>query len=84
MEKIKVSICTGTACFVMGASELMLLEEELPPELKDKVEVEGITCFEVCKNASCGKAPFVQINGETVPQATIPVVLEKIHQIAGI
>ena len=83
-EKIKVSICTGTACFVMGASELMLLEEELPPELKDKVEVEGITCFEVCKNASCGKAPFVQINGETVPEATIPMVLEKIHQIAGI
>ncbi len=84
MEKIKVSICTGTACFVMGASELMLLEEELPPELKDKVEVEGITCFEVCKNSSCGKAPFVQINGEIVPEATIPVVLEKIHHIAGI
>ena len=84
MEKIKVSICTGTACFVMGASELMLLEEELSPELKDKVEVEGITCFEVCKNSSCGKAPFVQINGEPVPEATIPVVLEKIHHIAGI
>ena len=27
MKKIKVSICTGTACFVMGASEIMLLEE---------------------------------------------------------
>ena len=38
MKKIKVSICTGTACFVMGASEIMLLEEELSPELKEIVE----------------------------------------------
>ena len=35
MEKIKVSICTGTACFVMGASEMMLLEDELPDSLKE-------------------------------------------------
>ena len=40
MEKIKVSICTGTACFVMGSSEIMLIEEKLPEDLKDKVEVE--------------------------------------------
>ena len=55
MKKIKVSICTGTACFVMGASEIMLLEEKLSDELKDMVEVEGITCFEKCKIMSAEK-----------------------------
>lgn len=83
MDKIKVSICTGTACFVMGASEIMLLEEELPEELKDKVEVEGITCFEHCKDSKCGKAPFVKINEEVIPEATLPKVLERIQELVG-
>ncbi|MBE6350922.1 MAG: hypothetical protein E7062_09295 [Spirochaetaceae bacterium] len=83
MEKIKVSICTGTACFVMGASEMMLLEDELPDSLKDLVEVEGITCLEKCKNTECGKAPFVQINGEIIESASLPIVLDKIREIAG-
>lgn len=83
MKKIKVSICTGTACFVMGASEIMLLEEELPPELRDMVEIEGVTCLDLCKNAECGKAPFVRINDEILAQATLLSVLEKIQQLAN-
>ena len=83
MKKITVSICTGTACFVMGASELMLLEEELSPELKEIVEVEGITCLDLCKNAECGKAPFVKINDQVLSQASLPLVLEKIHQLVA-
>ena len=83
MKKITVSICTGTACFVMGASELMLLEEELSPELKEIVEVEGITCLDLCKNAECGKAPFVKINDQVISQASLPLVLEKIHQLVA-
>ena len=82
MKKIKVSICTGTACFVMGASEIMLLEEKLSDELKDMVEVEGITCFEKCKNHECGKAPFVKINDEIIQEASLIKVLEKIEEIA--
>ena len=82
MKKIKVSICTGTACFVMGASEIMLLEDELTPELKEIVEIEGVTCLELCKNSEYGTAPFVPINDEVVSQATLPLVLEKIRQLA--
>ncbi len=79
MKKIRVSICTGTACFVMGASEIMLLEDELPEDLKGKVEVEGIPCLEKCKDSSCGKAPFVLVDGQAVQQATITTVIEKIR-----
>ena len=79
MEKVKVSICTGTACFVMGGSEILLIEDQLPDDLKGKVEVEGVTCLEKCKDSSCGKAPFVIVNGEVVPQATITSVIEKIR-----
>ena len=83
MKKITVSICTGTACFVMGASEIMLLEEELSPELKEIVEIEGITCLDLCKHVECGKAPFVKINDQVISQASLPLVLEKIHQLVA-
>jgi len=81
MEKVKVSICTGTACFVMGGSEILLIEDQLPDDLKGKVEVEGVTCLEKCKDSSCGKAPFVIVNGEVVSQATITSVIEKIRTV---
>lgn len=81
-EKIKVVICSGTACYVMGASDILLLEEELPADLKDRVSVEGATCLGYCRDAKNGKAPYVLINGELMSQATLPSVLSKIEDIA--
>lgn len=84
MQKIKVSICTGTACFVMGASELLVLAEEMPDNLKDIVEIEGVTCLDKCKNSECGKAPFVLINGELYSGMNRLSLLDKLYEIAGI
>jgi NADH:ubiquinone oxidoreductase subunit E len=80
-QKIKVQICTGTTCFVMGASEIMLLEEELPANLREKVEIEGITCMNECKNADHGKAPFVKINGEVMSSASTVAVIDRIIEL---
>jgi NADH:ubiquinone oxidoreductase subunit E len=80
-QKIKVQICTGTTCFVMGASEIMLLEEELPANLREKVEIEGITCMNECKNAGRGKAPFVKINGEVMSSASTVAVIDRIIEL---
>jgi NADH:ubiquinone oxidoreductase subunit E len=84
MKKNKVTICTGTACFVMGGSELLLLEEQLPDDLKGTVEIEGSTCIGACKKAEYGKtqsdhAPFVQINGEVMEQANILKIIERLR-----
>ena len=36
-DKIKITICTGTHCFVMGGSDLLLLDECLPRRLKRSI-----------------------------------------------
>lgn len=77
---VTVSICTGTTCFVMGASELMLLEEYLPEDIKDQVEITGMTCFGKCKNSEHGKAPFVMVDDKLVSEATIDSVLDAIRE----
>lgn len=80
-QKIRVVVCSGTACYVMGASEILLLEEHLTPEQKERVEIEGTNCLGFCKDAQNGKAPYVTINGILLSSATIPGVIEKIQEL---
>ena len=81
MKKIRVTICTGTACFVMGASDLMLLQEKLPEELRDKVDISGCTCMNECKGDKNGMPPYVRINDEVMHQANIPDIIARLTEI---
>jgi len=80
-KKIRVVICTGTACYVMGASEILLLEETLTGAARERVEIIGSNCLEFCKNEKNGKAPFVTIDGEVLSSATLPGVIQKIQEL---
>lgn len=79
-EKITVEICTGTACFVMGGSDILLLEEHLPENLKDKVKIRGTVCMNICEEDTCRKAPFVRVNDIEIDGANIPVVIDTIRK----
>lgn len=82
MKKVKVTMCTGTTCFVMGASEFLLLREQLPPELRDAVEIEGTHCLDLCKNRNYGAAPYVDIDGEIIGAADVHTLLDIITRKA--
>jgi NADH:ubiquinone oxidoreductase subunit E len=81
MKKIKVTICTGTACFVMGASDLMLLKEKLPDELKNKVDVAGCTCMNECKGDKNGMPPYVKIGDEVMHHANVPDIISRLTEL---
>ena len=86
MKKNKVTVCTGTTCFVMGGSELLLLEDELSPELKETTDVEGSTCLGFCKRPEYGSsqsdhAPFVTVNGAVLEQATVVKILDHLASL---
>jgi NADH:ubiquinone oxidoreductase subunit E len=83
-KKIRVVICSGTACYVMGASDLLLLEDSLGEDMKNLVEIEGSPCLGFCKNHKNGKAPFVTIDGEVLSSATIPDVIAKIQELTDV
>ena len=38
MEKIKVEICCGTACYLLGAAKLMNIEEEGAFRIRENAE----------------------------------------------
>jgi NADH:ubiquinone oxidoreductase subunit E len=86
VKKHKVTICTGTACFVMGGSELLLLEEQLPGALKEITELEGVPCLEICKQGGYGNtrsdhAPFVLIDGEILEEANGQKIISRLETL---
>ena len=82
MNTIKVEVCCGTACYLLGAAKLMNLEEMLPEECRGRVEVEAKTCLELCERDNLGGAPYVRFNGsEIMSQATPEKVLARIREL---
>lgn len=82
MNMIKVEVCCGTACYLLGAAKLMNLEEMLPEECRGRVEVEAKTCLELCERDNLGGAPYVRFNGsEIMSQATPEKVVARIREL---
>ncbi len=80
MKTVKVTICTGTTCFLMGGAKLQLLEETLPEDFRGQVTVEGAHCLGLCGERNVGRAPFVLIDGEPLGEATLPGLLDVIRK----
>ncbi len=84
MEKVKVEICCGTACYLLGAATLMDLEDSLPADVRDKVSIEARTCLDLCERENLEGAPFVRFNGtEVMGKASPEKVLSRIAELAS-
>jgi NADH:ubiquinone oxidoreductase subunit E len=82
MEKIKVTICCGTYCHVMGGAEVQLLDELLPPEIAEHVEMRYSTCLGYCKEG-LGNPPFVMINGKYMAESNVEKITQELRAILG-
>lgn len=71
MEKVKIKICCGTSCFVMGAAQIQVLEFAPPADIADKIEIEEARCMNYCRNttAKYNRGPFVLVNDELIEEA---------------
>jgi len=86
MKKHKITICTGTACFVMGGSELLLLEEQLPGDLRAVTEIEGSPCSGICNRseysgAQADHAPFALVDGKVIEQASMQKIIDCLREM---
>lgn len=82
MNTIKVEICCGTACYLLGAAKMMDIEDLLPEDCRGRVEIEAKTCLELCERENLGGAPYVRFNGsEVMSQATPEKVLARIREL---
>ncbi|MFZ5833361.1 MAG: [FeFe] hydrogenase, group A [Planctomycetota bacterium] len=71
-ERLRVSVCIGTSCFVRGAEVLLrkLVEHIGRSGLQDRVHVEATFCFE-----QCNKGPTVRVGASVMNHATLEGVV---------
>jgi len=80
MSKIKVKVCLGTTCFVMGGSKQQELIERVTRKYGEKVDVESSTCLDLCQNNEFTRAPYVMVDEEVVSEATTEKVIATIEK----
>jgi len=80
MKTIEVTICSGTTCYVMGASQLFSIKDILTSS-SPEVIIKASTCLGVCKNEGSEKAPFVKIKDEIIEEATNEKILRRIREL---
>lgn len=82
MDKVKVEICCGTACYLLGAAKMMNIEESLPESCRGRVEIEAKTCLGLCERDNLGGAPYVRLNGsEVMSKATPEKVVARVREL---
>lgn len=83
MKKVKIKICCGTSCFVMGAAQIQVLEFSPPADIADKIEIEESRCMNLCKDttAKYNRGPFVMVNDEVIEEANFEKVVNKVREI---
>ena len=78
--RVKVSICTGTTCFLMGGAHLLTFDEMLDPCTAQEVELVGSHCLGLCSSEENGRPPFVKVNDHIICDATLNKVLDKVRK----
>lgn len=81
MEKVKVKICQGTTCYVMGGEIIKSLLDVLTQKYADKIEIISSRCLGNCNKCdSFSKAPYVYVDDEVISSADLEKVLETIEK----
>ncbi|MGE0079559.1 MAG: NAD(P)H-dependent oxidoreductase subunit E [Bacteroidales bacterium] len=78
-NKISIRICVGTTCYVKGNREIKKAMENLPEEIKSRVEVKGAIDIDGCETGKAMEHPYVEINGKVLANATVEKVLAAIN-----
>lgn len=72
-ERIPVSVCVGTSCFLNGSQEVLkgLMEYVEAQGLEEEVNLGATFCME-----KCGKGPSVHIGGQVIEHCTLPMAID--------
>ncbi len=82
MNKIKIRICVGTSCFVMGSAQIQSLEFNAPADIADHIEIVEERCMGLCREIAVkhNHGPFVFVDDELIESATYEKVVAKIRE----
>lgn len=82
-NQIKITVCCGTTCHLMGSSELLVYKDEIEKMFNFQVVIYGSPCLGYCQNATVTQAPFVLVGDHVIKQANKEKVIEYLSILFG-
>lgn len=64
----------------MGGAELQVIDEYLPEDILDQIDIKGAPCLEHCNCIDGPKAPFVEVGDKVISEASVSKVVEAIKE----
>ncbi len=80
-NQIRITVCCGTTCHLMGSSELLIFKKEIEERFNNQVVIYGSPCLGYCKDYSASSAPFVMIGDDLLCQASVDKVIAHLNNI---
>lgn len=78
MEKIKLRLCAGTMCYVMGGAQLMEIEDMLSEDEKQYLDISLSPCLQRCNGSDT--PPFAELNGQIISGVSKETLLRIIKE----
>lgn len=76
--KLKIKVCMGTHCSMMGSLNLYDDLERLEKDYPEDIELEMVRCLKVCSDK---KAPVIDINGDIITSVKSEEVQSKVLEL---
>lgn len=76
-EKLEVSVCVGTSCYLRGSQDLLhkMIDHIEDNMMQEKVDVKATFCFE-----NCDKGPSVTIGNKLIQKCTFEKACSELHK----
>jgi NADH:ubiquinone oxidoreductase subunit E len=74
MAVVKIEVCVGSACYLLGAQDLIEMIENLPANIRANIDLRGSSCLK-----ACGKGPNIRVNDELISGVTPEKLMEIIR-----
>ncbi|AGB40060.1 NADH:ubiquinone oxidoreductase 24 kD subunit [Halobacteroides halobius DSM 5150] len=71
---MKLKVCIGTPCHLMGAQNLISAVKEFSHKKTIKLDIEAVNCLDNCK-----QAPAVELDGKVYAPSTPQELIELIE-----
>ncbi|MCG8453119.1 MAG: hypothetical protein MI717_08065 [Spirochaetales bacterium] len=82
MRTIVVTVCSGTACYILGGSDLLTLRDHLEEPYSRHVMLAGSPCLNRCKDRSENKRPpYVTVDGKVYGNMTLETLVKTVQSV---
>ncbi|MGM0498947.1 MAG: (2Fe-2S) ferredoxin domain-containing protein [Bacillota bacterium] len=75
---VKVEICAGSHCSLVGALNILDTLEELQKEYPDQIKIKKVECMDMCENIK--NAPVVKVDDQLITSAQTQMVISKVME----